>query len=183
MAEKKITPKNEAVNSDILNEAKNIVPKGTTQEPQDPASSASKADANTSSPEHSSPHREIEEEKTDVNSENVPLDVECQRKMDYDIGFSHGQQAKEEELAESRTKESESQMTAEQAREELQKKNLVKKYGPNPVVAQKGGIQTLFSRIAWDNLKTGKDGTKDGWREVVEVPEEVREFLNQRVKA
>lgn len=65
--------------------------------------------------------------------------------------------------------------------ENEEKKSLVKKFGADYVQAVKAnGQQTTFTRTAWNFLKTGRDGTKEGWREAVKVPEEVAELLAKR---
>ena len=71
-------------------------------------------------------------------------------------------------------------ISTEQAAE-MQHQQLVAIYGPDYVKAKKGAVETTFSRTAWDLLGPyAPDGTKDGWREVVKVPAEVKNLQQQQ---
>lgn len=51
---------------------------------------------------------------------------------------------------------------------------LEKTYGQGYVVAKKGTDERPFTRIAWDRM--GGNKNQDGWREVVKVPQEVKDL-------
>jgi hypothetical protein len=51
---------------------------------------------------------------------------------------------------------------------------LEKKYGAGYVVAKKGTDERPFTRTAWDRM--GGNKNQDGWREVVKVPQEVKDL-------
>lgn len=49
-----------------------------------------------------------------------------------------------------------------------------KKYGPGYVVARKGKDEQIFTAVAWGRMVADKKGEKDGWRQVVGEPDEVK---------
>lgn len=51
---------------------------------------------------------------------------------------------------------------------------LEKQYGKGYVIAKKGTDERPFTRIAWDRM--GGNKNQDGWREVVKVPQEVKDL-------
>jgi len=52
---------------------------------------------------------------------------------------------------------------------------LEKIYGKSFVRATKDGMETIFTRITWNNLQANKDG----WREIISVPPEVIKLQNK----
>lgn len=71
-------------------------------------------------------------------------------------------------------------LTGEQA-EDVQKQQLTHLYGPDFVTVRKGDdkggfVQSYFSRRAWDLL----GANKEGWKPVVETPQEVKDLQAQQ---
>lgn len=52
--------------------------------------------------------------------------------------------------------------------------DLEKQFGKGYVVARKGTDERPFTRTAWDRM--GGNSNQDGWREVVKVPQEVKDL-------
>lgn len=74
--------------------------------------------------------------------------------------------------------------------EEEQHEQYLKRYGPNYVVAQRPTAQgpgartqqTVFSRNAWNRLPAKRDGSRDGWRQLVATPPEVKKLSSLKNK-
>lgn len=164
MAKKEITPKDTNAANDILAEAQGNQPGESAEHASKQPEGAEEEPNKQAAKPTEIPEENEGTEKTAavISIEDHEKDIRIKTANAYNEGY---------EAAKAETTDSV---------QEEKKNYLLKKYGPNPVAAEKGSIQTIFSRVAWDNLKTGKDGTKDGWREIVQVPPEVQALHQQR---
>lgn len=178
MAKKEITPKDTNTANDILAESK----KSTQGESgaQDLTDNALPKEGDEDDPVGSIAGENNANNEADEKT--IPLSYhEADIRIKTANAYNEGYQAAKDEYGQAVNEAYERGKADGGGTMQEEKKNyLLQKYGPNPVVAEKGSIQTIFSRVAWDNLKTGKDGTKDGWREMVQVPPEVQALQQQK---
>ncbi len=171
MAEvKKTAPaKDKALEADILNEATKANSKPITVE----GTGENKVD-----------HAGMQEQATQAARENIgtgkpaPHSENCDNDAKADYIKRENEASNTSALHEAAKAEFESRSRLSAMLLRLNNKvtmaheDLVKKYGENYVIAQRGDLQQVFTAIAWKNL--GGNKNQDGWREVIQTPPEVK---------
>lgn len=168
---KQVHPKNEATTSDILKEAGNAAPK-----PQEAAKSESDPNQGNEPPEPPAKQSPLPEENKGI-MKGVPTDEEEALKKDKERSAD---EQKHFEAKEAARLEDEAKVNADNEKKNELASAMKRKYGENPVLAVRGAERTVFTRVAWENLKADKDGTKAGWREFVQVPPEVQALMDKK---